>query len=111
MTAPVWKLSANGRRGLLELRRAATLRTGRRGAVRAVAVEGVLDEADEMLVVVVTRRGALIRRSRADGRRVDVRELAMQLAGAEAAVEEVARAAPLVAGPQLTSTEATLLDD
>lgn len=113
MTAGALKLSADGRRGLRELGRAASrLRSSARsGVIRAKGVEGVVDAADEVLVVVVTQHGALIRRSKIRGRALDARELGLQLAGAEAAIDEVARSAPPAVPPQLTSTEASLLDD
>lgn len=113
MTAGVLKLSTDGRRGLRELGRAtAKLRSADHGRViRAKGVEGVVDAADEVLVVVVTQHSALIRRSRLPGRTLGARELELQLAGAEAAIAEVARSMPLAAGPQLSAAEAAVLDE
>lgn len=72
---------------------------------------GVVDAADEVLVVVVTQRGALVRRSKIHGRALDARELRLQLAGVEAAIDEVARMRPQAGGPQLTATEVAILDE
>jgi excisionase family DNA binding protein len=104
------KLSAGGRRGLIELGRAAHKRLQGRQTVELRAM-GVVDSADEVLVVVVTQRGALVRRSKIRGREPDARELQLQLAGAEAAIDEVARMRPEAAGPQLSSAEAAMLDE
>lgn len=71
---------------------------------------GVVDAADEVLVVVVTQRGALVRRSKIHGRALDARELRLQLAGAEAVIDEVARMRPEAAGAQLSSAEAAMLE-
>src|SRR5215813_5175036 len=104
------KLSANGRRGLVELERAARRMRGHPQPLEIRAV-GVVDAADEVLVMVVTRQGALVRASRVHGRAIDARELHLQLAAAEAAVEEVARTPPAPASPQLTSADAAMLDE
>src|SRR5690349_12996776 len=110
MTAATLKLSASGRRGLLELERAARRTRGHRHSIE-VRASGLVDAADEVLIMVVTRQGALVRASRVQGRTIDARELRLQLAGAEAAVEEAARTPPAPAGPQLTAAEAAMLDE
>jgi hypothetical protein len=72
---------------------------------------GVVDAPDEIVLVIITEESALLRKLRVRGRAVDARELRLQLAGAEAAVEEVARGQPAPIAPQLTAAEAALLDD
>jgi hypothetical protein len=110
MTSGTLKLSVGGRRGLIELGRAARRLRKNRRAIELGAI-GVVDEADEVMVVVITQRSALLRRWRIRGGALDAREVRWQLAGAEAAVEEVARARPAPAGPQLTAAEAAMLDE
>lgn len=110
MTSAPLKLSAGGRRGLIELGRAAHKRLRGRQAVE-VRATGVVDAADEVLVLVVTQRGALVRSSRVHGRVLDARELGLQLAGAEAAIDEVARTRPEAVAAQLSSAEAAMLED
>ena len=110
MTSAPLKLSAGGRRGLIELGRAAHKMLRGRRAVEVPAM-GVVDAADEVLVLVVTHQGALLRSSKIRGRALDARELRWQLAGVEAAIDEMARALPAAAGPQLSSAEAAMLDE
>lgn len=110
MTSASLKLSAGGRRGLIELGRAAHKMLHGRQAIEVPAM-GVVEADDEVLVVVVTQQGALVKSSKVHGRALDPRELRLQLAGAEAAVDEVARTRPAAAGPQLSSAEAEMLDE
>jgi hypothetical protein len=110
MTSAPLKLSAGGRRGLIELGRVAHKMLRGRRAVEVPAV-GVVDAADEVLVLVVTHQGALLRSSKIRGRALDARELRWQLAGVEAAIDEMARALPAAVGPQLSSAEAAMLDE
>jgi len=110
MTSASLKLSATGRRGLIELGRAVHKLLRGRQVVELHAM-GVVDAADEVLVLVVTRQGALVRSSKVHGRALDARELRLQLAGVDAAIDEVARTRLAAAGPQLSSAEAAMLDE
>src|SRR3972149_2666456 len=64
-----------------------------------------------VLVVVVSSVGTLISRTLVGGQPVNLRELLLRLAGAEAAVGKLLLDAPAMRAPQLTAGEATLLDD
>ena len=95
---------------MIELGRAAHKMQRGHQAIELRAI-GVVDADDEVLVLVVTRHGALVRSSKVHGRALDARELRLQLAGAEAAVDEVARMQPEPRGPQLSSAEAAILEE
>ncbi len=66
---------------------------------------------DEVVVVVVVGQRAIVSRSRVRGRSIDLRELRLRLAGAEAAVEQIAASPPGPAAPSLSAAEARLLDE
>ena len=110
MTTSTLKLSKGGRRGLIELGRAARKLPGSRQAV-AVQAEGVVEAADEVLVLVVSKIGTLVRSMKVHGRVLDARELRLRLAGAETAVDEIVRVPRRGAEPQLTTAEASMLDE
>jgi hypothetical protein len=69
-----------------------------------------LDGPDEVLVLVLGARGGFVSRRTTGGRPVDLRELGLRLAGAEVAVEGLARQ-PAAQSPPLTAAEAALLDE
>lgn len=70
--------------------------------------EAIVGE-DELVVLVLTRRQAIVSRQRGRAGGAEMRRLRLSLAAAEAAVDHVAGAGPL-AVPQLTDAEASLLD-
>src|ERR1022692_4412769 len=105
------RLGENARRGLAALRRAV------RGVpAQAEPVELRLEkgseqvEDDEVLVLVLGQHGGFVSRTTVRGRPINLRELGLRLAGAEVAVEGIARR-PEVESPRLTATEASLLDE
>lgn len=65
---------------------------------------------DEVIVAIVSGAHALVSRTHVRGRSVDMKEMWLRLAGAEAAVERIAASPPEVALPALTAGEAALLD-
>jgi len=67
-----------------------------------------VERPDEVLVLVLGAGGGLVSRKAVHGRPVDMRELALNLAGAEAAVEKLALE-PALTAPPLTPPEAALL--
>ena len=69
-----------------------------------------VDGLDEVLVLVLGPHGGFVSRRTVMGRPLDLRELGLRLAGAEVAVEGLAREPP-VQSPPLTAAEAALLDD
>jgi hypothetical protein len=69
-----------------------------------------VDGPDEVLVLVLGPHGGLVSRRTVQGRRLDLRELGLRLAGAEAAVDGLAKE-PVVQSPSLTAAEAAMLDD
>lgn len=77
--------------------------------VHVEVAQDAVDRPDEVLVLVLGRRGGLVCRKAVRGRAVDMRELGLCLAGAEVAVDKVAEEAALQA-PPLTKGEADLLD-
>jgi hypothetical protein len=83
-----------------------------RAQAEAVAVElpgaAPVDGPEEVLVLVLGPHGGFVSR-RAVHRPVDLRELQLRLAGAEVAVEGIARW-PDVESPPLSPTEASMLD-
>jgi hypothetical protein len=81
---------------------------------KAVTVElpkgaALVDRPDEVLVLVLGPHMGLVSRTTLHGRAVDMRELELRLAGAEVAVEGLAKA-PAVESPPLSPTEASMLD-
>jgi hypothetical protein len=64
----------------------------------------------EVLLLVLSAHAGLVTRRKVRGSQADLRELASWLASAEAAVAELP-APPSAAPPQLTSAEASMLDD
>ena len=68
-----------------------------------------VDGPNEVLVLVLGPHGGFVSRRTVRGRPVDLRELQLRLAGAEVAVEWIARR-PEVESPPLSPTEASMLD-
>lgn len=66
---------------------------------------------DEVVVIVLSRHTALVSRKTIKGRSVDARELRRRLAGAELAVEGLAKASPVADAPALARSEAAMLDE
>lgn len=110
MTTALVKRRPRKRGGLAELGRAAR-KLRRSPRTIELGPVGMVDAADEVVVVIITEESALLRKLYVRGRALDARELRFQLAGAEAAVEEVARARPEPIAPQLTAAEAAMLDE
>jgi hypothetical protein len=80
-------------------------------AVRVELPKGAapVENPDEVLVLVLGPHGGFVSRRTVRGRSVDLRELRLRLAGAEVAVEGIARR-PDVESPPLSPTEASMLD-
>jgi hypothetical protein len=78
-------------------------------AVRRALAKGPA-RPDEVVVLVLSAHGGLVSRTIVRGRPVDMRELELRLAGAEVAVEGLAKETS-GAPPPLTQVEAGLLDD
>lgn len=110
MTTALVRRRTRKRGGLADLGRAARKLRKSPRAIELGPV-GMVDGADEVVVVIITEESALLRKLWVRGRPIDARELRLQLAGAEAAVEEVARAQPAPIAAQLTAAEAAMLDE
>lgn len=65
---------------------------------------------DEVIIAIVSGARALVSHSHVRGRSVDMKEMWLRLAGAEAAVECIAASPPEAACPALSTAEAALLD-
>jgi hypothetical protein len=86
-----------------------------RAQAKAVKVElpkgaAPVDGPDDVLVLVLGARGGFVSRRTVQGRPLDLRELELRLAGAEAAVEGLANE-PAMRCPPLAAGESALLDE
>ena len=110
MAANTLQLTANATRGLAEIRRAVEKADQKEPIEMRLSGSALPVKKDEIVVMVFGAREALVCRRKVGGKTLKLRELGLWMESADRAIQELASAGASEA-PQLTSSEAALLDE